>query len=250
MSEHAANKQARLLGVLGGMGPLATTDFMKKVIGHTPARSDQHHIPMVVLSDPGVPDRTEAICGAGPDPWPLLLRGARTLASAGVDLVAMPCNTAHHWFERLAEAVPMRWLHIADAAGEEIGRLPRVERRVGLLASSGTVASGVYFKRLAGLGIQWYLPLATEQQSLVDASMRAIKSGDVKRGARLLATIEQRLVERGATAIVLACTEFPVALAGIPAPHGAIRIDATDLLARSCVLAFGSSAERSGPVPG
>lgn len=243
MSEPTAHRRARLLGVLGGMGPLATTDFMKKVIQHTGARRDQHHIPMVVFSDPGVPDRTEAICGGGPDPWPLLLQGARKLASAGVDLVAMPCNTAHHWFDRLAAAVPMRWLHIADAAGAEIGRLPTEQRRVGLLATSGTIASGVYFKRLAPLRIQWYLPSAIEQQSLVDASMRAIKSGDIARGSQLLAAIEQRLVERGATTVVLACTEFPLALAEISPPHGAMRIDATDLLARSCVTAFGSSVE-------
>lgn len=193
---------------------------------------------MIVLSDPSVPDRTEAICRDGPDPWPVLLHGARTLAAAGVDLLAMPCNTAHHWFDRLEAAVPLRWLHIADAAGREISRLPATERRVGLLASSGTVDSGVYFKRLARLGVGWLLPTAAEQRELVDASMRAVKSGDIARAAQWLATIEQRLVERGATTVVLACTEFPLALAGTSPPRGVSRLDATDLLARSCVVAL------------
>lgn len=239
MREQASPPRARLLGVLGGMGPLATTDFMNKVIRHTRAAQDQEHVPMVVLSDPSIPDRSEAICGGGPDPWPVLLQGARTLAAAGVDLLAMPCNTAHHWFDRLEAAIPARWLHIADAAGREISRLAPTQRRVGLLASSGTVESGVYFKRLANLGIQWLLPTEAEQQELVDTSMRAVKSGDIKRGEQWLATVEQRLVERGATTVVLACTEFPLALAETSCPAGASRLDATDLLARWCVTALG-----------
>ncbi|HEX4259966.1 MAG TPA: aspartate/glutamate racemase family protein, partial [Acetobacteraceae bacterium] len=112
----------RMLGVLGGMGPLASAHFMVRLTELTPAACDQAHIPAVLWSDPRVPDRTEAWLGNGADPLPFLLRGLRGLAQAGCGAVAIPCNTAHGWHAAMAAAGILPILHIVDATAAELRR--------------------------------------------------------------------------------------------------------------------------------
>src|SRR5580693_7157836 len=105
----------KILGVLGGMGPLASAQFMLRLTLLTPASRDQEHVPAVLWSDPRVPDRTAGKLGGGADPLPWLLRGVRGLRAAGCGAIAIPCNTAHGWFDEMAaEGLPI--LHIVDAA--------------------------------------------------------------------------------------------------------------------------------------
>ena len=103
------------LGVLGGMGPLATAAFLAKLALATPARVDQEHIPVLVYGDCATPDRTAAALARGASPLPQLLRGAGFLARQGVAAIAMPCNSAHCWYDELAAAVDRPVLHIVDA---------------------------------------------------------------------------------------------------------------------------------------
>src|SRR5947209_5090461 len=132
------------LGVLGGMGPLATVDFMHKVIDATPARHDQEHIPLIVHSVPQIPDRTTAFLTGSDAPWGYLLAGLRVLENAGADVIAIPCNTAHLWHGRLAASARVPVLHIGHAACDAIGRRADAVRRVGLLATSATVQARIY----------------------------------------------------------------------------------------------------------
>jgi aspartate racemase len=104
-----------LLGVLGGMGPLATLDFQHKLLDATPAQSDQHHLPSVVWNVPQIADRQKALAGAGPSPLPQLLEGIEKLNQAGASHIAIPCNTAHHWYPQLSAASDAPILHIVDA---------------------------------------------------------------------------------------------------------------------------------------
>ncbi|HXF67998.1 MAG TPA: amino acid racemase, partial [Burkholderiales bacterium] len=134
----------RLLGVLGGMGPLATVDFMRKVIEATPARSDQEHLPLIVYSVPQVPDRTAAILQGGASPLPAMLRGIEVLGRAGAQALAIPCNTAHYWYDELVRQGGLPILHIADAACAALERRGVRGAAVGLLATSGTLAAGFY----------------------------------------------------------------------------------------------------------
>src|SRR6201990_2931368 len=109
----------RLLGVLGGMGPLASAHFMLRLTLLTPATRDQAHIPAVLWSDPRVPDRTRGKLSGGDDPLPWLLRGVRGLKAAGCGAIAIPCNTAHGWYDDMAaEGLPI--LHIVDAAADDL----------------------------------------------------------------------------------------------------------------------------------
>ena len=122
------------VGVLGGMGPLATVDFMHKLLAATPATRDQDHLPLLVSSIPQVPDRTAAYRGEGASPLPALIASGRRLVDGGASMVVMPCNTAHLWFEPLQAALGVPMLHLVDAALAEaavaVGGAP-----LGLLAT-------------------------------------------------------------------------------------------------------------------
>src|SRR5208283_405759 len=98
------------------MGPAATADFLAKLVRLTPARRDQEHIPIVLYCQPQTPDRGAAILAGGVSPLPHLLQGVRRLTEAGAQVLAIPCNSTHHWFEQLQAACPVPILHIADAA--------------------------------------------------------------------------------------------------------------------------------------
>lgn len=106
--------------VLGGMGPLATTDFLRKVIDATPASKDQDHIPVVVWSVPQIPDRSASIFGSGESPWPTIREGVRRLEQVGAGCIAFACNTAHCWYEELRKGCGVLLLHIGDTAAERL----------------------------------------------------------------------------------------------------------------------------------
>lgn len=224
-----------LLGVLGGMGPLATVDFMHKVLLATPVGRDQDHIPMVVSCIPQVPDRTAAFRGEGESPLDAMIGCGQRLLASGAQLVLIPCNTAHLWYAEIQAALQVPMLHLVDAALDDVLRLSVEHQRVGLLATDATLASGLYVNRPPRQGriIQWLLPTAREMSEYVMPGIDAVKVGQLARGATLLATAARALVRRGAGSIVLGCTEIPLALdaerAGCPV------VDATAALARRAV---------------
>ncbi len=120
----------RILGVLGGMGPLATVDFLQKLIEETPASRDQDHIPVIAYSVPQIPDRPLAILGKGESPLPHMLEGIHTLKRAGAQAIAIACNTAHYWYDDLVLQGGLPILHIADAACRRgASTTGRVQRR-------------------------------------------------------------------------------------------------------------------------
>ena len=225
------NYGEKMIGVLGGMGPLATVDFMKKIVEATPASGDQAHVPVLAHNDPRIPDRTDAILGNGPSPLPALRRGLQTLVTAGARCIAIPCNTAHHWHAELAAESPVPVLHIADAVSDTLRA--RAVRRVGLLATDGTLTSGVYQRRIDTPDMTWIVPTAAEQARVM-AGIRAVKAGNIARGAEELEYAAPALQARGAEIIVLACTEIPLAMEAGGFERDAC-LDATQALAAECV---------------
>lgn len=223
-----------LLGVLGGMGPLATVDFLRKLIEETPAERDQDHVPVVVYSVPQIPDRPAAIVAGGPTPLPAMLEGVRVLRQAGARAIAIPCNTAHYWYDELARAAGVPVLHIADAACAALdGRRLRAER-VGLMGTDGTLAAGFLQSRLAARGLAPLLNTREEQAQWVLPAIACVKRHALADASELVARACAGLVERGAQAIILACTELPVALGHAPGPYGPMAVDATRALAQAC----------------
>ncbi|MBP6893982.1 MAG: aspartate/glutamate racemase family protein [Gammaproteobacteria bacterium] len=229
------------IGILGGMGPLATLDFMHKVLAATPARCDQDHLPLLVSSIPQIPDRTAAFLGEGVSPLPALVDSARRLADAGVRLLVMPCNTAHLWFEPLQAALGLPMLHLVDVALDEAVRQAPPGAALGLLATPATLASGLYVRR-AGASVHWQMPTPDELARWVVPGIQAIKAGDLAQGETCLRQAAQALADRGARILVLGCTEIPLVLdaarAGLPV------IDATAALARATVA--WALAQRAG----
>jgi len=226
-----------LIGVLGGMGPLATIDFMHKLLSATPACVDQDHVPVIVSSIPQVPDRAAAFRGEGVSPLAAMVASGQRLALAGAGLVVIPCNTAHLWFDKIQAALDLPMLHLVDAALEDAIRSVGAGGTIGLLCTDATLASGLYMNR-ARHGdvdgrVQWALPTAGEMMELVMPGIDAVKAGDLSRGSELLELAAQALIKRGAQALVLGCTEVPIVLgrANVSVPV----IDATASLARRAV---------------
>ena len=230
---------AGLVGVLGGMGPLATIDFMHKVLQATRVARDQDHVPMIVSCIPQVPDRTAAFRGEGESPLGAMVDCGRRLVAAGASLVLMPCNTAHLWFDEVREALQVPMLHLVDAALEDAAQLAGEHDRIGLLATDATLASGLYMNRhlnhQAGQHrpVRWLLPTAREMGDCVMPGIEAVKAGRLGDGSALLSAAARALVRRGASALVMGCTEIPLALNAERA--GCPLIDATAALARRAV---------------
>jgi aspartate racemase len=223
-----------ILGVLGGMGPMATVDFMTKVIRNTPASRDQDHVAMVVCSATYVPDRSEAICGHGDDPFPAMLDALRRLERAGADCIAIPCNTAHHWHGALQARTNIPILHIVDAVVDLLARQGIKKGRIGLLATDGTIAADVYPKRLDERGFSCVMPDAAAQADIMGA-IRLVKAGHTDEGARILEAAARDMTAKDCCRVAMACTEIPLALATVDEPLRSRLVDPTDALACASV---------------
>lgn len=219
----------KIVGVLGGMGPDATADFMSRVIRATPAEKDQDHLRMLVDNNPHVPNRQEALLRGGEDPGPTLAAMARGLEAAGADFLVMPCNTAHAFVHAITEAVDIPLVSIIDATVDACGDAGMI----GVLATDGCIASGVFQEALADRGRVAVLPDDVEMDALMSL-IRRIKAGDtdpdIVAGMRAIA---EALAVRGAEVIVAGCTEIPLVL-----DQGMLDVplvSSTDALARATV---------------
>ena len=225
----------RILGVLGGMGPLASAHFMVRLTLLTPGVDrDQDHIPAVLWSDPRVSDRTAARLAGGEDPLPALLRGLRGLEAAGCGAVAIPCNTAHGWFDAMRRATWLPILHIVDAAAAELARLGVPAGPVGVMGTEGTLAMRLHQDRMEGVGYECLTPDPGTMARLVTPAIALVKANRVAEAYAPLAEAARGLVARGARAVVLGCTEIPLGIAaGPPLPVPAA--DSIDALARAAI---------------
>lgn len=202
-----------VVGILGGMGPLATADLYRKIIELTPADRDQDHITVVIYADPRVPDRTEALLQDGADPIPWLVYGARALVALGVDFIVVPCNTAHAFLGEVQPRVGRPILSMIDAAADEIRATWPDAKVVGLLATSGTIAAELYQQALLKRSIDVIVPDDDVQERCVMAAIRAVKAGrPIDDATALLVEASEHLTEREADVLLAACTEIPVAL--------------------------------------
>lgn len=229
----------KTIGILGGMGPEATVDLFAKIVRATPARVDQDHVRVVIDSNPKIPDRTAYLRGQGPDPVPAMVAGIHNLVRIGADLILIPCNTAHVYYDRLQAASPVPILHIMRevarvlAAGRDEGA--PVPRRVGLLATELTVESGLYHRSLAEVGIEVIVP-EPDVQELVTKSIfgpEGIKAGCYAPSRSRLLAAGHHLVERGAQALIAGCTELPIVLR--PGDFPVPLIDPAEILARAAL---------------
>lgn len=221
-----------VIGILGGMGPEATVDLMRRVIARTPARGDEDHIRMLVDNNPKVPSRIAALLErTGADPGEELVRMARGLQAGGATALAIACNTAHAFAPQIAGAVDIPLLDMIELAADALAALRPQPRKIGVLASSAALKVGLYEKALAARGIQTFAP--ERQDALMDV-IRAVKTGDTGPGQRrMFDQIAGDLVAAGADGLIVACTELSILADALAQPVPVV--DALDVLVTKIV---------------
>lgn len=221
------------MGILGGMGPAATVVFYEQLTVLTGASNDQQHLHVIIDSFPQIPDRTDFLLGKGEDPRPAMILGLERLRAAGCAFAVIPCNTANVFRVELAENTGLEvvdWIGIATAAATEGGHT-----RVGILATSGTLASGVYQEALEGAGAMAIVPTPGEQD-VVMSTIHAVKAGNrTGSGRDDLGLVAANLVGRGAQSLLLACTELPLDAPVDDPIWGGIAVDPSTVVARAVI---------------
>ena len=210
-----SRKKLKTIGVLGGMGPEAGAYFLGEIIRACEAERDQDHPPVVLYSLPQVPDRTEAILHRGPDPVPSLRRGLAVLRRAGADFAVISCISAHYFLARLAPRSPLPLLDLVETTLAAVKDLKPVPKTIGLIATTGTVRSGLVSVPFEAAGIKVIVPSVRDQGRVMSAiyGKRGIKAGFTLGPPReALLEVARELSRRGAGAILAGCTEVPLVL--------------------------------------
>ena len=225
------------IGILGGMGPLATCDLMQKVITHTQASCDQDYIHIYADCDTNIPDRTAAILHGGDDPLPEMVKSAVRLQSIGADVLIMPCNTAHYFWEKITRFIDIPLLHMPRETAKALKR--KGVQKAAVLATDGTVQCGIYDDALKAEGISPIYPNAQEQSLVMSLIYDCVKAGKPCTEPEKIHAMAQRLQEEGAEVLVLGCTELPIAFQelNVQVPTA----DPTEILACAAVTFAGGT---------
>lgn len=224
-----------IIGILGGMGPDATVELMRRVIGATPARDDCDHVHLLVDSNPNVPSRIAALIDrTGPSPAPELVRMARRLEAAGAGALALACNTAHGYADDIRAAVGIPLIDVIALTAEAVAAMTLPRRRVGLLASTAVDRLGLFERATAAQGIALVTPA---EQSRLMGVIKAVKRGDRGRNCRYrFASVARDLMNDQVDVLLIACSELSVLTDSLD--EAAPCIDTLDLLARE-IVAYG-----------
>ena len=224
------------LGILGGMGPAAGAEFVVRLIQQTPATCDQEHIPFVLWNNPQIPDRSTSMRAGDNKPLPFLLEGIRGLKSAGCDVIVIPCNTAHFWFNDIIK-INIGTIHIVDSVASALRDTNITNTTIGVMGTQATVELGLYQTILNARGWNCITPSEEEMSTLVQPAIDLVKAGDMVKSHAMLMSVVDSLISRGARAVVLGCTEIPLAvrednLNGIPL------INSIDSLVKAAIKEF------------
>lgn len=221
----------KTLGVIGGLGPMATAYFMQLVIEMTAAETDQEHIPMIIYNKPQIPDRTQFLLGMSEDdPVPEIVTCAEKLCADGAEILAMPCITAHAMHETIQGQIEVPLIHIIKETADCLEQAG--VSRVALEATDGTIRTGVFQKELESRGMQVLLPTAEKQQMVMDIIYGNVKAG-ISVDMDKFGQVEKELKERGAQVIILGCTELSMVKRDYKL--SSCYLDAMEVLARRAV---------------
>ena len=237
------------VGVVGGVGPAATVDFLQKIVRNTPATRDQDHIKLLVEQNPQIPDRTENLIGDGADPTVSLYATSKRLEDGGADIIAIPCNTAHAFVERIQPYLNIPIVNMLTVTVSFLRETYPALRDIGVLATSGTIESGVYRKALESQDLRQVVPSPELQGRVMEAiyGKHGVKAGFTTGQCQAdIAAAMEGLIAEGVEVVVLGCTELPLLLTGseyVGTSGARVRlVDPTDVLARRCIT-YALSAE-------
>ncbi len=224
-----------VIGILGGMGPEATAELFYRIIKATPARKDQDHLRIIIDNNPKIPDRTAAILHQGPSPLPMMIETARNLERAGASFLIIPCNTSHYYINELRKEIEIPIVNMIELTALKLKNMNF--RRIGLLATTGTIKTRLYQDALMKEGMKAIIPPEDLQNEVMSAIYDYIKAGNLKTGRKIVLRVAKELIKNGAEAILCGCTEISLVLkeGDLSVPV----IDPLELLAKEAVkLAF------------
>ena len=200
-----------IIGIIGGMGPMATCDLMKKIILHTDARSDQEHLHILVDCNTNIPDRTAAIIDNGESPLPEMIKSALRLQAMGAQALVVACNTAHFFLEDLQKSISIPIISILNETALHLHH--KGFRSVAVLGTYGTICSGVYSNALTSMDISCTYPNNEDQQFIMSLIYDYVKAGKDYPHPEKVHAMVNRLKAQGVQALVLGCTELPILFA-------------------------------------
>lgn len=199
----------KTIGILGGMGPLATADLFKKIITLTEANSDNEHIEIIVENNTKIPDRTDHIINNGEDPTKHMIKSAIRLEMMGADVIIMPCNTAHYFYNEIVKYVDIPFINMIVETAKETAKL-FPNKKVGLLATEGTYKAGIYDKVFNEYNLELVKPDADKQKYVMELIYN-IKRGKTDIDLTSFQAVLEELKEQEVEAFILGCTELPLA---------------------------------------
>lgn len=224
------------LGILGGMGPMATAYLLELIIQMTDAKTDQEHLDVIVLNNPRVPDRTAYILDrTKPSPLPVLQGMAQTLEGLGAGVLCAPCVTSHYFYSQLAGCVKVPLLHMVKETARELQEAQ--VRKAGILATTGTVRMELFQNALESQGIDWALPGDHGQELVMSLIYDDIKAG-LPANMGKFRRVSEELFDQGCDCLILGCTELSLVKKVTPLGHG--YLDALEVLSKRCVEACGA----------
>ncbi len=225
----------KILGILGGLGPLATVYFMDMLVKMTDVQKDQDHISMIVLNHAAIPDRTDFILDSTkPNPLPMMIEDAKKLEKSGADFVVMPCNTAHFFYEQIQHNISIPMLNIIEETVRyAVENTPDI-KKLGILATKGTITAGAYQHMCEKFGIDWAVPSLADEQSLMNIIYNQVKAGKEVNINEFIKIIENMKAD-GCDAVALGCTELSVINKDFSLNRRDV-IDSLEVLARKSIL--------------
>ena len=197
----------KTVGIIGGMGPLATVHLFERIVLRTKAQKDQEHIRVIIDNNTNIPDRTKAILGDGENPVEELVVSARILENSGADFLIMPCNTAHYFIEDIKKCVRIPFINMPEETVKYTYDKYGKDTVVGIMATDGTIKSKIYENYYCKLGIKTVVPIKT-QEKVMEFIYDVIKKGNYNAGTDLLFECVNELKDLGATVFLLGCTEL------------------------------------------
>ena len=213
----------KTIGIIGGMGPLATIDLYEKITFNTKAEKDQDHIHIIIDSYPQIEDRTAYILHGGKNPKDKLIESAKRLENAGADALIMPCNTAHFFAKDIEKEVSIPLIHIVKSTAEAIKNKYPKANKIGLIATTGTLKSGVYANILKDYGYHIIELDERLENDIMDCIYKGVKAGKTEEYVALFQKCVDKITDMGADVLIAGCTEIPILV-----PHIKSKIPVVD----------------------
>lgn len=220
----------KTVGIIGGMGTIATIDLFNKIVLETNAKSDKEHLHILIDNNAQIPDRTSFILGDGEDPTYELVKSAKNLEKIGADFLAIPCNTAHYFYDVIKENVNIEIINMIEETSKFI-KCNNINR-VGLLATSGTIKAKVYDNILKNYSIE-IVKLNCYEQSVIMDFIYGIKQNEKSFNNEGVRKVINNFKEKNVNNIILGCTELPIGMSMLGIEENFI--DPTNILAKACV---------------